>query len=166
MAMFGEEVRYARRMRRLGLSLLLCGCTSSALSPEPGLTIELPGLGLRMDVPEGTEVSRGRSTRSADTRTIPWQGPVMVELAPGRRYPRTMTIDRTDEPADAGLDRRDGALRYRLVVSGGGMSEERELIGHIELAGQRLAVRCYCADEAGDEPSLGWCLAALRSLRK
>ncbi len=141
-------------MRRLVLSLLLCGCTSSALPPEPGVTVELPGLGLRMDVPEGTEVSRSPA------------GPVKVQLHPGRRYPATMTIDRTDEAADGGLDRSDGALRYRLAVIDGGMSEERELIGHLELAGQRLDVRCNCADEAGDEPALEWCLAALRSLRK
>lgn len=141
-------------MRRLVLAVLLCGCTSSALPPEPGVTVELPGLELRMDVPEGTEVSKSRS------------GPVKVAFHPGRRYPATMTIDRTDEAADAGLDRSDGALRYRLAVIDGGMSEERELIGHLELAGQRLAVRCHCAGEAGDEPSPGWCLAALRSLRK
>ena len=145
-------MRYARRMMRLVLSMLLCGCTSSALPPEPRVTVELPGLGLRMDVPEGTKVSRSRS------------GPVKVEFHPGRRYPATMTIDRTDAGADAGLDQSDGALRYRLPVPYSGMSEERELIGHIELAGQRLDVRCHCMGEAGDELSLGWCLVALRSL--
>ncbi len=153
-------------MRRLGLTLLLSGCTSSAPLPGPTMTVELPGLGLRMDVPPGSEVSRSRSKHFEDTKTSPWNGPVTVEFAPSSRYPRTMTLDNTDEWADPGLDQSDGALRYRLGEIHAGMSEERGLIGHIELAGRRLDVRCHCAGEAGDLPSLGWCLTALRSLRE
>lgn len=152
-------------MRRLAGSLLLYGCTSSAPPAEPPLTVELPGLGLRIDVPTGTEVSRSWATQFADTKT-PWTSPVKLEFSPGQRYPRTMTIADTDEHPDASLDLSDGLLRYHVTAIDGGMSEQRELIGHLELAGHRLAVRCDSTGEAGEEPSLEWCLAALRSLRE
>lgn len=153
-------------MRRFVVSMLLCGCTSSA-TVGPVVTVELPGLGLRMDVPEGTEVSRRTATGDLEARKSAWDGPVRLEFARGTRYPMIMTIEGTDESADADLDRSDGALRYHISAPEGGMNAERELIGHVDLEGGGwLAVKCNCAKDAGEEPSLAWCIRALRSLRR
>jgi hypothetical protein len=152
-------------MRRFVVSMLLCGCTLSA-PVAAVVTVELPGLGLRMDVPVGTEVSRKTATGDLEARKTPWDGPVTLEFARGTRYPMTMTIDGTDESADADLERSDGALRYHISKLDGGMSEERSLVGHVDLDGRWLAVQCHCAKEAGEEPSLAWCITALRSLRR
>lgn len=122
--------------------LILAGCSSGETRVEPSRTIDLPGLGLRIDAPEDTEM-----VARADG--------VDLTLRPRTRHPMSLLI-----AAGAGA----AAPAFTVRSSDAGMGgEQHELRGTVTIAGRSVEVRCTEVREDGAD--LEWCLAALASLR-
>lgn len=134
----------------------LTGCTSPATQAVTGAeptreTVVVAGLDLHVDVPDDAEV-------------LELGGATHITIAPLTRHPLSMTIARADDTPDSGLDRRDGALRYRMQSSDAGLGgQAHELFGRIDVAGRRYDVTCR--EESEYQLTLEWCLTTLRSLR-
>lgn len=129
-----------RRVAAVGW-LVLVGCSPGAVGEAPGRPIELPGVGLRMSVPE-------------DSGVVARADGVHVTLHPRSRHPRELVIAAGGEEA---------AFRVRSTDAGmGGM--QHELRGTTVVAGQRVTVRCTEVREDG--PDLEWCWATLATLQQ
>jgi len=125
-----------------------CGAPTEA---ERGEIVALPGLALRMEVPGEVEVvERG--------------GRVQVTLRPATRRPLWIEIARAAGPPEPGVDRREGALEYRLELSDAGNGgEQMRLIGRVDVGGGSYDVSCV--EESEERMTLDWCFQALATLR-
>jgi hypothetical protein len=123
--------------------VVAAGCSPAGTRAEPRVTIEVPEVRLRIDVPEGTEVSR--------------EGGVRLTLRPGTRHPRTLVITRSDE-SDAAPP--GPAVRSSEAGMGG---EQHELFGTVWVDERAAFVSCTEITEDGAD--LEWCITALATLR-
>lgn len=156
--------------------LMLAGCAGSrerapagdlpsladALAGE-GMRVEIPALGLTLDVPPGSEVVHAA-------------GGVTVYTQPDQRVSRGFAIEEwppptvhPETPAPAVTRKLPGGATLEYIVrtsDGGSGGSEAFLTGQLLVGGLPFAVHCHDQAEASAQLDPTWCLEHLATVRR